>query len=105
MLGDPIQGILCRTGSYYNRAKLFEEVYADALTGDDDQAVLLDSASADLLQAESNWACLTNVDVNTLYQAGNFDGVTATATTGTNRKRVLLPLAFLLTLQGPWEDL
>jgi hypothetical protein len=89
---------------FYNRAKFFEEVYAEASDGYD-EGYLYDSPSVDLLEASGNWARLSNASLDFLFQAGAFDYVKATASTSGDTKDVAtLPLAFILDLEGPWED-
>ncbi len=97
---DPIQGALYGSG-FYNRAKHFEEVYADA-GGGEDNAYLFDSTSADLLQAEADWAALRDAAFSFFHRVFEFDYVQATATSAEDTATVTRPLAFTLDLLGPW---
>lgn len=90
---------------FYNRAKHFEEVYATATEGDD-EAFLGDSDLVDLLEAEDDWARLSNEALDFLYQAKGFDYVKATATTegDTMDTAPLSELLFTLEPEGPWQE-
>jgi len=87
---------------FYNRVRFFEEVYADAGEGDDDRADLFDSPASDLLEAENNWARMSNKAVDFLFEATGFDHVTATTNEAGNQKNVAGSLEFDLDLIGPW---
>ncbi len=102
-LGSPVESAMYGAG-YYNEARYFEQVYADASTGGNDQARLFDSNQVDLFEAATDWARLSNVSLNFLYELLAFDQVTATATTDGDTKDVTEPLDFLLYLGGPWQD-
>ncbi len=100
-----IDGALYGQG-FYNRAKQFEEVYAHADSGGYDEAYLNDSPQSDLLEAQGDWARLSNAALDFLYEAGSFDYVEATATSSADTK-VTAPLAeldFVLQIEGPWQD-
>ena len=100
----PDQGAMFRTGEFYNRAKFFEEVHADAHAGADDRAFLSDSSLSDLLEADGDRLCLSNAVLDFLYETKGFDHVTAEA--GTSDNTCVLPdlaqLEFALDLEGPW---
>jgi len=102
---DPTAGALYGAG-FYNRAKYFEEVHAQAGSNGNDVAELHDSPSVDLLEAESDWARLSNAAVDFLYEASGFNRVRATAGTPGDTKKIALvsPLLFDLELDGPWQD-
>ncbi|KKK80691.1 hypothetical protein LCGC14_2820970 [marine sediment metagenome] len=102
--GTPDSSALFGTG-FFNRAKFFEQVFADAGNGGNDVAELHDSALNDLLDAQGDVARLTNEDLGAIFQqATKFDTVTAFGTTGTNRRDVRLPLSFVLQFNGTWID-
>ena len=81
-------------------------VAAEASQGGYDQAEMEDSPSADLFEAQGNWARLSNAALDFLYEAREFDYVKATAGTAGDTKVVGPPseLLFTLDLQGPWQD-
>lgn len=92
---------------FYRRAKWFEEVNALADAGGYDEAYLNDSPEADLLEAEGNWARLSNAALDFLYEAAAFDYVKATASSAADTKDtpLLNLLDFTLELEGPWQDI
>jgi len=101
---DPVEGALFRPDQFYNRAHLFEEVYADAQTGDNDRAYLNDSPAADLIEADDNRVRLSNAALDFLIETGAFDYVKATAATSGNKQDLpdLDLLKFELDLDGLW---
>ncbi|MEE8451462.1 MAG: Ig-like domain-containing protein [Thermoguttaceae bacterium] len=100
----PLFGALFGDG-FYNRAKHFEQVYGNAGAGGSDQALLYDSESVDLLEAEGNWARLSNAQLDFLYEAIAFGRVKATASSNDDEKIVpdLAMLDFVMELEGPWK--
>ena len=93
-------------GGFYNRAKFFEEVYGYASQEGHDEAYLNDSTQPDLLQAQGNWARLSNAALNFLFEASGFNKVHAKASSSDDTKEVpeLGTLNFTLDLLGPWQD-
>ncbi len=66
--------LLSGTG-FYNRAKFFEEVYADLGQGGDDQADMYDSSGDDLLEADDGWTRLSNAAAGWLYEIQNLNSL------------------------------
>ncbi len=91
---------------FYNRAKFFEKVAGYAGEGGNDQAELHDSAFADHLEANEDWARLSNEAVDFLYEVIGFHSVKARSTTPDDTRSFtgLSQLDFLLELEGPWQD-
>lgn len=104
LIGDPEAMALFGDG-FYNRAKYFERAYAEAAEGDDDRAFLWDSDQPDLLEAEEDWARLSNDVLDFLCQAKAFDYVKATASSAGDATDLppLSELLFTLDLDGPWQ--
>ncbi len=100
---DPTQSVLFGTG-YYHRAKDFAEVYATADSGGFDSAYFDDSGLLDLLEAEDDWARMSNSVLDFLFATSAFDFVKATASNDGDTAQVG-PLAdgFELQLSGPWN--
>ncbi len=93
-------------GGFYNRAKFFEEVYGHGSQEGHDEAYLNDSPQPDLLQAQGNWARLSNAALDFLFEATAFNKVRAKASSSDDTKEVpeLSTLNFNLDLLGPWQD-
>ncbi len=105
-VSSPVAGVIFGEG-FFHRAKSFEEVNALADAGGYDEAYLNDSPEADLLEAEGNWARLSNAALDFLYEAAAFDYVKATASSSEDTKDtpLLNLLDFTLDLEGPWQDI
>ena len=101
---DPSQAALYGAG-FYNRAKFFDEVFAEAGSLGYDQAELYDSASVDLLEARDDWARLSHA-LDWLFEASRFDYVRAVAGSAGNTRDTapLDTLLFELVLDGPWQE-
>ena len=104
--GTPTEAALHGDG-FFNRAKYFEKVYGDAGVGGHDEARLYDSEESDLLEADQDWARLSNAALDFLYQTTRFDYVKAISSSSGDKKDVplLTLLQFDLELDGEWEDL
>ncbi|HUT12745.1 MAG TPA: hypothetical protein VMY42_19775 [Thermoguttaceae bacterium] len=74
--GDYYQGAMYDGLTFYNRAKHFEEVYAQAGAGND-RAVLTDSIENDYLQANGNWVKLSCAALNFMHDTQGFQRVEA----------------------------
>ena len=112
---DPIFGALYNPTyagrGFYNRAKYFFKVYADASkdSSDYDSAYLHDSLHGiDLLEAVAggNWARLSNSALKYFHEVAAFDYVWAWASTDGDIKKVpeLSQLSFELDLNDVWLD-
>ena len=105
-VAEPTQAAVFRSGEFYNRAKFFEEVYGYAGQGENDRAELRDSKLADLLEADADGVRLSNEALDFLYQAKDFDHVTAKSTGGADKRSIAGPIfSYDLELLGPWQDL
>ena len=103
-VATPEASALFGTG-YFNRAKFFEQVFAEAGNGGNDLAELHDSGLDDLLLAEGDSARMTNEDLaNIFQQATDFGTVRVLGTTGTNSRDVRTPLSFIIEYFGTWID-
>jgi hypothetical protein len=96
------------SAAYSNRVNDFAVIRAQASTGYD-EAKLFDSALNDLLEAGgaigSDSAKLLNLDLDFAVTASKFDKVTAVSSNVGDKKRVVLPLDFILETQGFWTDI
>jgi len=81
--GNWYQGAMYKAGLFYNRAKYFEEVYAQGGAGDD-QAFLTDSDQPDHLEANGNWVRLSCTALNFLRDTTDFQHVEATSSNDTD---------------------
>jgi len=112
-------GRLTGTG-YFLDVYQFEEVYANLLTGND-TAHLYDGSANDYFWAKAGAAVLTDgtvsdatgdlVTPNTYYyKVYGFDSAADDhmnlygTSGGTNTKRVITPLDYLLAIYGSWSD-
>lgn len=91
-------------GQYFNRGKFFEESNAFGHEGDDDQAMLHDLAVDEMLEAEGNWARLTDSQLGSLCWVSEFDYMKVISTADNNTANVRTPLLFALDLEGYWQD-
>ncbi len=88
--------------SFYYEADQFEEMQATG-GGGNDRAVLIDSELIDYLEAESNWARLTNSDLGFLLSVTDFAEVTVRSNHGPDLKSIAAAVDFLL-LEGTWKS-
>lgn len=63
--------------SFANTAVGFAEIVANSTAGGNDEARLRDSALADLIEADGNWAKVSNLDLNFVRKTIGFKKVTA----------------------------
>lgn len=96
--------------THFERARAFEEVYADAGEGDD-TADIAGSIAGDLLEAESGWAQLSGPGGSFLHRVAAFESVTARAVpagavqpSGAGDRKDVETIDFALTLEGVWDD-
>ncbi len=100
--------------AFYNRAKHFEEVYAQAGAAGDDRALLWTAQTdggtdggpliLDRLSVDANRATLLSVAMNSLLQAIDFDYVRAVANEpGGVGDGQTATLNFVLSMEGPWD--
>ena len=90
-------------GHYYNRAKYFERISANGKSlGGNDQALLFDTALADLFEADGNEARLTNANLD--LRVADFSYVKATTSETYNDSRKVLSHVFALEFEGYWKD-
>ena len=83
----------------------FDEVYADAGSGADDQASFWDSPLDDVLEVAGDSARLYRTATPYLFEIAGFDFVTAESTTqGDNDTVTDAGHLFNLDLQGWWES-
>ena len=101
-ISDDTSGALFGDG-FYRRAKHFEEVNAHSTLGGNDEAYLYDSALSDLLEADGNWARLSNVDLDFEYSVEDFAYVKAHSQGPGDVKSVSDAVDFLF-YEGNWED-
>ena len=99
-MGSPVQGALFGDG-FFNRAKFFEEVYANSNAGGDDRAYLNDSSGDDDFQASASRALLSN-DSSASWLYG-FEYVRSTADNGGSDKAELAAVDYVLELRGYWD--
>jgi len=92
---------------FHLRARFFEEMYAHG-NGGYDRASIQDSAGADRLEAQGNWARLSDAAVTFLFQATDFDMVRASGTQSNGEtvdtKQVGPSLQFILNAVDSWKD-
>jgi ELWxxDGT repeat protein len=100
---DPGQVRLSGRG-YFIRAKSFKSAEIEGTSGGNDVAYLYASPGDDLLEAQTNWARLSNTTLDYVYRLVDFKTVQATAAASSNRKHVANPLTFTLNTVGPWQD-
>ena len=96
----PDYGRLSGAG-FSNEALAFDSVSAYASQGEDDRAELFDSALDDLLEADGDWARLSNTDLGFANLAVAFDVVEATSSNDGDQMDVDPSVRFLVTY-GPW---
>ncbi len=63
--------------AFSNSAVGFAEIYANSTAGGNDEARLHDSALADLIEADANWAKVSNLELNFVRKTIGFKKVTA----------------------------
>jgi hypothetical protein len=93
------------SGGMYTWVYGFDEVHATAGAGGTDNAFLYDSTGDDRLDADADWATLHDAALAQYFlEVQGFGKVTATASTGTNLRKIVNP-AFNLQYVGDWTDL
>jgi hypothetical protein len=90
---------------FRHRLVSFSRVEANATQGGNDEASFSASPGDDLLEAQDNWARLSSVALDYLYEAIAFDLVRATAASATNHKHAVEPLTYMHEWIGPWTDI
>jgi hypothetical protein len=111
-VGRPDYGMLSGA-AYLNRANYFDEVHAIAVAGGSDTAKLYDSAGDDYFWARGAAAILSDGTLDnatgalvvrkTYYNtASGFNSVGAYGTTGTNNRKVVTPMDYVLAFTGTW---
>jgi hypothetical protein len=111
-VGRPDYGMLSGA-AYLNRANYFDEVHAIAVAGGSDTAKLYDSAGDDYFWARGAAAILSDgtldnatgaLEVRKTYynKASGFNSVGAYGTTGTNNRKVVTPMDYVLAFTGTW---
>ncbi|MEE8450644.1 MAG: tandem-95 repeat protein, partial [Thermoguttaceae bacterium] len=104
MVNPAFQQSYTRNG-FDNRAEEFESVHAIGGNGGNDEANLFDSALADYLEVQDNWARLSSDELDFDNLVENFGMVRATSSsTPGDKKRVADVYDFVLELDGIWED-
>jgi len=104
-VGKTTYSVLYGTG-FYNYLSAFDAVYAHAVAGGNDLAILYDSAGNDYLLGQGNLARL-NYGSGLFIALYDFDSVVARATAGGNDTKHLEPLdpiTYLLSTTGSWID-
>jgi len=96
-----IQGELWGTG-FFNRAKNFDQVYADLGQGGADNVELRDSSGDDFLEAGGAWAAISNEDAGWRYDIGGLLGlndlVTPYSSEGDDTDDIMYPITYTLDL-------
>ena len=103
LIGTPTYTTITN-GTYVLRANKFSDVRVRASAGYD-TAMLRDSALNDLVEAEDNWVRLSNVDLDYAITLYDFDKVTVNGSNQGDKKKIVVPLDFILETTGSWTDL
>jgi len=101
--GSPVEGSMTDNATYWNRAKYFEQINAHAV-GQGDTALLFDSALADLLEAEGNWARLSNDTLGFARYVADFAHLKVTGSSNPGDTKRESAVDYWLEIEGVWQD-